>query len=517
MSGTARVPHRRFITAALMLIMVLASMEATVSSTAMPTIIGDLHGLEHYAWVASIYLLTSTISMPFYGRLADVWGRKRVLMLAIGVFAAGSLLAALTGYVFRSMPALIVFRGIQGLGAGGIMPVVLTIIGDIFTIEERAKIQGLFSAVWGTASLAGPALGALLVHTLGWPSIFWINLPAGFLGLVVLIAYYHDNQKPHSLDLDLPGISFLALTSVCLLTSLSLATELPWWATAGTLALSAILGVIFIRIERRAINPIMPLDLMRHPAIGPAVIASGFLGLGVFAIDTYVPLYVQGGRGGDAAAAAATVTPVMLAWASSGVVAAPLIVRWGFRKTATLGAIISLIGYCGVLVCAILALPLPVLTAVLFLCGAGFGPMSMSMLISAQDAASWQQRGLVTSSVTFFRHFGGALGVGMLGSLFNLLLMPGLAKMHDNHVTPADLLNPHQLQKLSPEVLKPAQAAISNALIWVLAAMVLSGVLQLWLSTRLSVNRHKGKVRASEAIGESVAPENTTDTESQLV
>src|SRR5580698_3227672 len=170
---------RRAVTAALMLVMVLASMEQTVTSTAMPTIIGSLHGLEHYSWVASIYLLACTVSMPLYGRLADALGRKRVILVAISLFAISSLLASTA----RTMPQLILFRGLQGLGAGGIMPVVLTILGDIFTLKERVKIQGLFSAIWGTASLAGPALGWFLVSTLGWRSIFFVNLPSGILGL----------------------------------------------------------------------------------------------------------------------------------------------------------------------------------------------------------------------------------------------------------------------------------------------------------------------------------------------
>src|SRR5256885_7369380 len=174
----ARTLDRRYVLAALMPVMVLASMEQTVTSTAMPTIIGELHGFEHYAWVTSIYLLAMTMSMPLYGRLADAWGRKRVIIGATGLFAAASMLAAAS----HSMTQLIVFRGLQGLGAGGIMPVVLTILGDIYTIEERARIQGLFSAIWGTASIGGPALGAFLVNTLGWRSIFFVNLPAGVGG-----------------------------------------------------------------------------------------------------------------------------------------------------------------------------------------------------------------------------------------------------------------------------------------------------------------------------------------------
>src|SRR4051794_23411305 len=175
--GPIRATSRRLITAACMLVMVLASMEQTVTSTAMPTIIGALHGLEHYSWVASIYLLACTVSMPLYGRLADTLGRKKVLLFSIAVFLLASLLASTA----RSMPQLILYRGLQGLGAGGIMPTVLTLLGDIFTLEERAKIQGAFSAIWGTSSLAGPWLGAKLVLYFGWRSIFFVNLPPGLL------------------------------------------------------------------------------------------------------------------------------------------------------------------------------------------------------------------------------------------------------------------------------------------------------------------------------------------------
>src|SRR6476620_7281538 len=198
--STTRTLDRRFVTLALMLVMVLASMEMTVTSTAMPTIIGELHGLEHYSWVASIYLLAMTVTMPLYGRLADTLGRKRVILVAILLFCVSSVLASLA----RSMPQLIAYRGLQGLAAGGIMPIVLTILGDIFTLEERAKIQGVFSSIWGTSSLAGPALGAFLVNTFGWRSVFFVNLPFGLLGLGVLMWKYHDREKPHSTDLDLP-------------------------------------------------------------------------------------------------------------------------------------------------------------------------------------------------------------------------------------------------------------------------------------------------------------------------
>ncbi|MDB5328573.1 MAG: major facilitator superfamily 1, partial [Phycisphaerales bacterium] len=245
------VTDRRFVVGAMLLIMVLASMEMTVTSTAMPTIIGELHGLAHYSWVASLYLLACTVTMPLYGRLADVLGRKRVILAATLIFTVGSVMAAFS----NSMVELIVYRGIQGLGAGGIMPVVLTILGDLFTLKERARMQGMFSAVWGISSLAGPALGAFLVHTLGWRWVFLVNLPFGLIGLSVLIWKYHDHQKPHSTSLDLPGIALLSVASVALL---SLVSGLgPGGLTNGMIgvlsAVTVILTSVFVLHERRAI------------------------------------------------------------------------------------------------------------------------------------------------------------------------------------------------------------------------------------------------------------------------
>ncbi len=260
-ASPSRVLDRRFVTAALMLVMVLASMEQTVTSTAMPTIIGELHGLEHYSWVASIYLLACTVSMPLYGRLADALGRKRVIVVATILFCGASLLASTA----HTMVQLVIFRGIQGLGAGGIMPVVLTILGDIFTLEERARIQGFFSAVWGTASLAGPALGAYLVNTFGWRSIFFVNLPFGLIGLVVLIWKYHDVEKPHTTDLDLPGALTLGIGCMTLLALVSRLGPGGWSVTTSVALLAiSIAAVIYYHIHEpcRAPSPILPIEFI---------------------------------------------------------------------------------------------------------------------------------------------------------------------------------------------------------------------------------------------------------------
>jgi len=497
-----RTLDRRAVTAALMLVMVLASMEQTITSTAMPTIIGSLHGLEHYSWVASIYLLACTVSMPLYGRLADTLGRKRVILVAIGLFLVGSMLAAAA----RSMPQLIACRGLQGLGAGGIMPVVLTILGDIFTLEERARIQGLFSGVWGTASLAGPALGYFLLATLGWRSIFFVNLPFGLIAMAVLMRSYHDLEKPHSVELDLPGIAALAVGCMAMLTLVSRLGPGGWsWQVSVFLAAATILAMTFFLFnERRSANPILPPDLLLDRSIGPSLVGSCLLGIGFLSLDTFVPLYVQGGRGGGPGAAAWAVTPVMFTWALSGIIAAPLVVRWGFRATSTLGSILIVASFSGLLICAATGAPRPVLAAVLAVTGLGLGPSSMSFLLSAQNAVSWQRRGSVTSSIQFFRTAGGSMGIGILGAVFNIVTQPKLRALEGHGIQPAALLDQHARGQIPPQILHDAGRIIAGGLHWVFLAMLAVAVLQVIVSRRMP--RRKAdhpitSVEMAEAIG----------------
>ena len=499
-AGRARraVLDRRYVTAALMLMMVLASMEQTITSTAMPTIIGELHGFEHYSWVVSVYLLALTVSMPLYGRLADVLGRKRVILGAISIFSVGSALAAAS----HTLGELIVCRGIQGVGAGGMMPVVLTILGDIFTLQERAAIQGLFSAIWGTAALAGPALGAFLVNALGWRSIFFVNLPAGIMGMWVLVWKYRDNEKPHSTDLDLPGV--LALSIACTGTLLLASGVGPagqaWAWDLVLMGISAIALIAFLRIERRTVNPIMPPALMLRRAIGPAMAGSFLLGGGFLCLDTYVPLYVQGGLGGGVTAAAGVVTPVMLTWALSGIVAAPLVVRRGFRNTALLGTALIVAGFGGLLGCALTGAPHWLLTTVLAITGCGFGPASMAYLLAAQHAVQWQQRGIMTSGIQFFRTIGGAVATGLLGMLFNLLIHPRLEHLRAIGVDPAMLLAPTGRTRLTPDVLHSAQGMIAGGLIWVFVAMLAFAVLQVIATVFMVPGRSHDPISRVEAL-----------------
>jgi MFS family permease len=481
-----------------MLVMVLASMEQTITSTAMPTIIGDLHGFEHYSWVVSIYLLALTVSMPLYGRLADAWGRKRVILGAVLIFSIGSALAASA----HTMGELILYRGMQGLGAGGIMPVVLTILGDIFTLEERASVQGYFSAIWGSAALAGPALGAFLVKTLGWRSIFFVNLPVGVLGLFVLVGKYHDRQNPRSTNLDLPGAGMLAIacTAALLLVSGVIPQGSTWGWSAALAGIAVVSTGLFLRIEQTAPNPIMPPTLILRRAIGPAMLGSFLLGAGFLSLDTYVPLYVQGGRGGGVAAAARVVTPVMLTWASSGVIAAPLVVRWGFRKTALLGSAIVVVSFIGLLICAIVSAPLWVIIGVLAVTGAGFGPASMAYLLAAQHAVEWQQRGIITSGIQFYRTIGGAIGTGLLGMLFNILTHSRFDQFRSAGFDPASLLDPIGHHDVPQHMVAGVQQVISSGMLWVFVAILICAVFQLVATALMPEGKSEEPLTRAETI-----------------
>jgi MFS family permease len=436
-------------------------------------------------------------------------------MFAISLFVLGSMLASMS----QSMGQLILFRALQGLGAGGIMPVVLTILGDIFNLQERAKMQGVFSSVWGTAALAGPALGAFLVTTshatayfppilhpiLGWRSIFWVNLPFAALAMTVLAFKYHEDpalKAEHAKSdlktsdrLDLRGLILLTIGATALLTGISLASgvSVPWYIPFAILATGIISTILFIRHEPHAKNPIMSPTLMMHRSIGPAVIVSGLLGLAIFAVETFVPLYVQGGRGWSPGAAAAAVSPVMFAWALAGLIVMPLMMKWGFRKLILIGTFFVLAGLIALLIASLAGAPLTVFIILMFLIGAGFSPISMGTLLTAQEAVDYEQRGIVTSSVTFFRNFGGALGIGLFGALFNLLTTTKLRGITQNTFSAGDLLDTEKLKHIRathPDLLTTAQSTISHGLYWVFAAMLTAALTMTALSLLIPKKKH---------------------------
>ncbi len=412
--------NRALILGATLLATFLTAMEATVVSTAMPTIIGELRGLNLYAWVFSAYLLTSTATVPLYGRLADMVGRKPVFIAGITLFLLGS---ALSGAA-QSMPQLILFRAIQGLGAGAVQPIIFTIVGDLFSLEERARVQGFFSAVWGASSVAGPALGAIITETIGWRWIFYINLPFGIAATALLAWSLHERRPEGRHRLDYAGATVLTSGVTILLLGLlgggEGGTIRPPLIGAGLTLLA-----LFVLIETRVPEPILPLDLFRTAAIAVPCLAGLVTGIVQFALPSYLPLFVQGVQLGTAGDAAKPLGAIATAWTVAAFLSPRLLLRVGFRAVAVGGMALIALGTAA-LVLYRPGTPIWLMVINTTIVGLGLGFASNATLIAAQNAVGWERRGVVTASVQFTRTMGGTLGIAILGAILNARLAPVL-------------------------------------------------------------------------------------------
>jgi EmrB/QacA subfamily drug resistance transporter len=462
---TSAVPslNRALVTIGLMMGMLITAMESTVVSTAMPTVIGDLHGIQLYPWVFSAYLLTSTTTVPIYGKLADLFGRRRVFLFATILFLIGSMLSGAA----HSMPQLIAFRALQGLGAGGVLPLTLTIIGDLYTMQERARVQGLFTSMWGISSLGGPMLGAFITEHLSWRWVFYVNLPVGILSAVLVGVLLREARgRATNARIDYAGLALLTCGVVALLSLLLRAGAGVPWLSAPMLALLALtvaLLVAFVRQETHAADPMLPLALFRNPIILASTVGNILIGVMMYSVDSYMPLFMQGVRGGDARSAGLVLTPLVLCWSLSAFIGGKALVRYGFRAVATFG-VSSILTASVALAFITPSTPTAFIVAAMVVLGSGLGPSSMSFLVAAQNAVSWQQRGVVTASSQFFRSISGTVGVGALGAVLNARLANALPVLHGTKVSANGLLNPQVRADLPPAVLHQAQAALASGL-----------------------------------------------------
>ena len=389
--GTS-TPHIRLIVAGLMLSTFLVALDGTIVSTAMPTIAGDLNGFALYAWVPSIYLLTQAVTTPIYDKIADLFGRKRVLFVGIGLFLLGSV----TSGAATSMQLLILFRAIQGLGAGAVLPTTTTIIGDIFTLEQRARMQGLFSSVWGVSSVLGPLVGGGLVDAVGWRWIFYLNLPVGLLAVALIGTCFHERSVPRKHTLDLAGAAYLAAgLTAALLCLIEGGASWPWLSlqTAGLIVVSLAALVLFLRQEQRAPEPVLPLDLFRSRIIAVSTVGAFFAGMVMISVNFEIPLYIQGVLGQDAVHAGLALAPMSVGWPLAGSQSGKLAIRFGYRRTAIAGMLCDVIG-----VALLLGLRLhagfALAMGLSFLIGAGLGLSTTPMLIAVQSAVAWTRRGV---------------------------------------------------------------------------------------------------------------------------
>lgn len=392
-----------------MLSLFVAAMDATVVGTALPTIAKELGNFQLYPWVVAGYLITATTTVPIWGRLADLRGRRLVLLSGIVIFIVSSALCAAS----PSMGWLIGFRTLQGIGAGCIQPVVFTIVGDIFPLAQRARLQGFFSSMWAIAAIVGPALGALFVSTIGWRWIFTINVPAGLLASALIWGYRERKPQATRGSVDLRGTILLTLGVALLLVGLGTGSQTgsPIWPL---LPLAIIALLVFVRLEWRNPTPTVPLRLLRHPIIGPAIAIAVVSGTLMFAVTAYVPLWVQSVQGGSAYAAGVAVGAMSIGWPILSAISGLIMVRVGYERLLLAGALALLAG--SLLLALTPASMGPLWTGVASLViGAGMGSFAAPLLIVIQSNVEWGQRGAATALNQFSRTIGGAVGVAILG------------------------------------------------------------------------------------------------------
>lgn len=413
-----QVPQKRnYILIALMMTMMLAAMDTTIVSTAIPQIVSELGGFKRFSWVFSIYLLAQTVTIPLYGKLADIFGRKKILITGIVIFLIGS---AASGCAW-DIGSLIVFRGVQGLGAGSIMASVNTIAGDIYTLEERAKIQGWLSSIWGVSAILGPAIGGALAEYVNWRWIFFINIPVGILSMVFLMVYFKEKVEAAHPRIDYKGAVFILLTIGSLIIYLLEAGQsFPWigiWSFAFIMAI-IILVIVTIRIEKRAAEPILPAWVWRNRTLAFTNLAMIFMGIVMMGPETFLPTFAQASLGLGIIASGFVLASMSIGWPTASALSGKLYLRIGFRNTAWIGTGLIVLACAGFLW---IPWPQPVYLIVLdqVLLGAGFGLLSTPSLVGVQSMVDWNRRGVVTGLNVFCRNLGQSLGAAIFGAIFN--------------------------------------------------------------------------------------------------
>lgn len=402
----------------------LAAVEATIVSTAMPTVVGSLGGLSHYSWVFSGYILASTVTMPLWGKLSDVYGRRPFYLGSIGLFVIGSALSGMA----QTMTQLIVFRTIQGLGAGGLIPLGMTIIGELYTLEERSRMQGLFSGVWGLASIIGPLVGGLITQALSWRWVFYLNLPLGVLAASLVMSGLPHSTRRSGAPVDSVGAVLLVGAISALLIALGQTgvsdRVLSTPVVVGLYLAATLLGAAFLRVERRVPDPIVPLSLLSDRLVA-AVTVSGFLmGVAMFGALSFVPLFVQSAMGGTATQAGSAMTPLLLGWVATSMIAGRLLPRFGYRPLILTGLSVVSCGFVGLLTVT-RSSPLAWLYLFVGLMGIGMGTAMLSLMLALQNAVTRAHLGIATSLSAFTRSIGGAIGVAVMGTVVSASLPLG--------------------------------------------------------------------------------------------
>jgi EmrB/QacA subfamily drug resistance transporter len=493
----------RLIFAALLLVLLLASLDQTIVSTALPTIVGELGGIEHLSWVVTAYLLASTIVTPLYGKLGDLYGRKLVLQTAIVLFLIGSALCGIA----QNMPELIAFRALQGLGGGGLMVTTVATIGDLVPPRDRGRYQGLFGGVFGVSTVIGPLIGGFFVDHLSWRWIFYINLPIGGLALAVIAVAFHARPDRLRHSIDYLGAALLAggLSAIVLCTSLG-GTTYDWGSTP--IVVLAVLGVVmlvlFVLVERRAAEPILPPALFRNRTFSVTSAIGFIVGVALFGSVTYLPLYLQIVKGHSATESGLLLTPMMAGVLITSITSGNVISRTGrYRPFPIVGTAVAAIA---IFLLSRLAVSTPIWLAALYMLvlGLGLGLVMQVLVLAAQNAVPYELLGVATSGSTLFRQIGGSIGVSIFGAIFANRLATELADRLPRGVPVPAVANPAAVQHLPPAIKQPYVEAFTAAIrpvFLVASGFAVAAFLLTWLLREVPLRA----TAPAEGIGESFA------------
>jgi EmrB/QacA subfamily drug resistance transporter len=405
---------------AVMLCTGLVALDSTIIATAVPSVVADLGGFAQFPWLFSIYLLTQAVTVPLYGKYADVLGRRPVMFFGIGVFLLGSVLCG----VAWSMPTLIIARAVQGIGAGAIQPMSMTMIGDLYTVPERARVQGYVASVWGISSVVGPTLGGVFSEYLSWRWIFFINLPLGALAAWMFARNFSEQVVRRRHRIDYAGT--VLLTTGCSLVIFGLLEGGVRWAWGSTtslllfaIGLSSVVG--FVLVERAAAEPVLPLWVFRRRILTAGNLVAVVVGAMLIGLSSYVPTYVQGVLGTGALVAGLALAALTLGWPLAATLSGRLYMRIGFRRTAFIGSVFVV---AGAVLLALLGADSSVwqVAGTCFVLGIGMGLISSPTVVAVQSVVGWDRRGVVTATNLFCRSLGSAVGVAVLGAIANATL-----------------------------------------------------------------------------------------------
>ena len=471
--------------AAVMLAIFMVATDSYIVATAMPTIVADLGGFRLFSWAFAAYLLAQAVTIPIYGRLADLYGRKRVFFAGTSIFLLGSLLC---GCAWGMVP-LVLFRALQGIGAGAILPIATTIIGDIYAPVERARMQGYVSGVYGVAAILGPTLGAFVVEHVSWSLVFWVNLPIGAATFVMLGLFLRERREPQRHRIDYLGSALLMLgIGAPMLTLVQVgnsdAVTLAALAAAGAVALVALLAH-----QRRAAEPMLPIQLWRNRIVAVGCLAGFFNGALMMGVSGFLPTYVQGAMGLDATAAGVVLAASSVSWAFASMISGRLMIRTSYRLAASIGGI-SLIAGSLVLIMMTPESGLLWVGAGAFLLGVGMGFCNTAFIVSIQASVGWNERGMATSSTMFMRIVGQSVGAAVFGAILNFGIYSQLPEAGD---AVNRLMSPAARQSLGATEIARLTEAVGASLhvVYVIAGLVavVSLVLAFALPARLSPTR----------------------------